>query len=90
MQATFAIVDLFAGPGGLAEGFSSVKRPDGSRPFRVVLSVEKEPSAFDTLRMRAFLRQFPGAFPVEYYEFLNGEREEPDWSQLYEFSVEQS
>src|ERR1044072_2306031 len=83
MKSTFAIVDLFAGPGGLAEGFSSIKYADGSRPFRVVLSVEKESSAFETLRLRSFLRQFPNGFPAEYYEFLNGHTPKPDWADLY-------
>ena len=60
MQTEFAIVDLFAGPGGLAEGFSSVRTKNGARPFRVVPSVEKEDSAFETLRLRSFVRQFNG------------------------------
>lgn len=79
----FAVVDLFAGPGGLAEGFSRIRTANGTRPFRIVLSVEKEDSAFATLRLRSFLRQFDGGFPAEYYHFLNGEIEEPDWSALY-------
>lgn len=83
MKTEFAIVDLFAGPGGLAEGFSSVRNRDGSRPFRIALSVEKEPSAFETLRLRSFLRQFDNGFPPEYYRFLNGEAKEPEWSELY-------
>lgn len=83
MKSNFAIVDLFAGPGGLAEGFSSIRRRDGSRPFRLALSVEKEPSAFETLRLRSFLRQFEKAFPREYYLFLNGDCEEPNWPELY-------
>ena len=83
MKSIFAIVDLFAGPGGLAEGFSSIKNADGSRPFRVVLSVEKESSAFETLRLRSFLRQFSNGFPPEYYRFLNGHTPEPDWAALY-------
>jgi DNA (cytosine-5)-methyltransferase 1 len=83
MKTAFAIVDLFAGPGGLAEGFSSIKDADGSRPFRVVLSVEKESPAFETLRLRSFLRQFPNCFPAEYYQFLNGDLADPDWSTLY-------
>ena len=45
----FAIVDLFAGPGGLAEGFSAVSDANGHRPFKVVLSVEKEKAAHATL-----------------------------------------
>lgn len=77
----FAIVDLFAGPGGLAEGFSSLRGRDGSRPFRIALSVEKEPSAFQRLRLRSFLRQFESSFPAEYYRFLNEEIAEPDWGQ---------
>lgn len=69
MNTEFAIVDLFAGPGGLAEGFSSLSNRDGSRPFHVALSVEKEPSAFETLRLRSFLRQFKDGFPPEYYRW---------------------
>jgi DNA (cytosine-5)-methyltransferase 1 len=83
MPPEFAIVDLFAGPGGLAEGFSSIRNKDGSSPFRIVLSVEKEDSAFETLRLRSFLRQFNGSLPVQYYRFLNGEISEPDWSSLF-------
>jgi DNA (cytosine-5)-methyltransferase 1 len=79
----FAVVDLFAGPGGLAEGFSSVVAPDGKRPFKVVLSVEKERAAHSTLLLRTFLRQFKDGFPPEYYSFLNGGTAEPDWEKLY-------
>jgi hypothetical protein len=54
MPTEFAIVDLFAGPGGLAEGFSSIRNKDGSQPFRIALSVEKETSAFETLGFEVF------------------------------------
>jgi DNA (cytosine-5)-methyltransferase 1 len=84
MQQRFAIVDLFAGPGGLAEGFSSIRDAAGNRPFEVVLSVEKEKSAHQTLLLRSFLRQFGESFPKEYYAFLNGgDAQEPDWKSLY-------
>lgn len=83
MPTEFAIVDLFAGPGGLAEGFASIRDKHGSRPFKIALSVEKESSAFDTLRFRSFFRQFDGSPPPEYYQFLNGEIAEPNWSSLY-------
>jgi DNA (cytosine-5)-methyltransferase 1 len=83
MSAEFAIVDLFAGPGGLAEGFSSIRNKNGSRPFRIALSIEKEASAFETLRFRSFFRQFNDAPPAEYYHFLNGEIPEPDWGSLF-------
>lgn len=83
MNKEFAIVDLFAGPGGLSEGFSTIRAKDGTRPFRIALSVEKESAAFETLRLRSFLRQFADRLPGEYYRFLNGEIEEPDWNLLY-------
>lgn len=83
MPPEFAIVDLFAGPGGLAEGFSSIRNKDGSRPFQIALSVEKEVSAFETLRFRSFFRQFDGSPPPDYYRFLNGEIPEPDWKTLF-------
>lgn len=71
MSTTFKVVDLFAGPGGLAEGFASVRDSDRNRVFEIALSVEKEPSAFKTLRLRSFFRQFDKA-PSAYYDFLAG------------------
>jgi len=82
MPEGFAVVDLFAGPGGLGEGFSAAGA-DGGTPMSIRISVEKDPVAVRTLRLRAFLRSFAGGFPDEYYEFLNGERSMPDWSKLY-------
>ena len=83
MAYAFPVVDLFAGPGGLGEGFSAFCDSRGQHPFAIALSVEKEPSAFETLRLRSFLRQFGQKFPKEYYEFINGETPPPDWRHLY-------
>ena len=87
MQKQYAVVDLFAGPGGLAEGFWGYRNRRGERPFGIALSVEMEKSAFKTLRLRNFLRRFAGGFPDEYYHFLNGDESgkgaHPDWAQLY-------
>ena len=67
----FPIIDLFAGPGGLAEGFSSLTDDAGERVFKIKLSIEKDPHAHQTLMLRSFVRQFPvGALPDEYYRFL--------------------
>lgn len=82
MSRGFAVVDLFAGPGGLGEGFSAAG-VDGGTPMSIRLSVEKDPVAVQTLRLRAFLRSFDDGFPDEYYEFLNGKRPMPDWRVLY-------
>lgn len=71
MSQTYKVVDLFAGPGGLAEGFSAFKNAAG-RPFEIALSVEKEASAFATLRLRSFFRQFRGKAPAAYYAYLAG------------------
>lgn len=49
------VVDIFAGPGGLGEGFSG--DPDGR--FRLVVSAEMEKSAHATLLMRAYFRALP-------------------------------
>lgn len=70
---TYGIVDLFAGPGGLAEGFSRVATPESRKPFKIVMSVEKDQHAHATLRLRAFFRAFSGSVPQDYYQFLNGE-----------------
>ncbi|RYD86025.1 MAG: DNA cytosine methyltransferase [Verrucomicrobiaceae bacterium] len=83
MPRQFQVVDIFAGPGGLAEGFSACRRPDGTRPFRISMSIEKEPSAHSTLRLRAFLRQFEDGYPPEYYDAINSGMPQPDWHALY-------
>jgi DNA (cytosine-5)-methyltransferase 1 len=43
------VIDLFAGPGGLGEGFSRFKGVD----FEVCVSIEKDGMAFETLQLRA-------------------------------------
>jgi DNA (cytosine-5)-methyltransferase 1 len=83
MQGRYAVVDLFAGPGGLAEGFSSFQAKDQSRPFKIALSVEKEKAAHSTLLLRSFLRQFERGYPQQYYDFLNNNTAEPDWQSIY-------
>lgn len=73
------VVDLFAGPGGLGEGFASCHRlPDTptKKRFNVQLSVEKDKYAWQTLLIRSFLRKFDGEYPPEYRDFLrSGGRE---------------
>jgi DNA (cytosine-5)-methyltransferase 1 len=67
------VVDLFAGPGGLGEGFSSLTDSYGNRIFDVRVSIEKDPNASETLKLRAFFRAFPqGKVPDCYYEYLRG------------------
>ena len=82
MPSTFGIVDLFAGPGGLGEGFASLVE-DGHAPFRIGISVEKEASAHRTLTLRAFLREYRArhdVLPKEFIDFHAGLASEPDWS----------
>lgn len=66
------IIDIFAGPGGLGEGFSSFKNA-GNQYFKIGLSIEKEQSAHKTLELRSFYRQFTEGAPEEYYKYLRGE-----------------
>ena len=66
------VIDLFAGPGGLGEGFSSF-RLAGEKHFKVVLSIEKDPFARETLRLRSFFRNCSSRVPEDYYRFLRGE-----------------
>lgn len=82
MSKPVQIVDLFSGPGGLGEGFSSCKRSDRSRAFEISVSIEKDRAAHKTLRLRAFLRQFD-EYPPEYYSWIAGKHECPDWRELY-------
>lgn len=68
------VIDLFAGPGGLGEGFSSILSPDRTPLFRLQVSAEKDPTAHKTLSLRALYRKFPrGKAPDCYYEHIRGE-----------------
>jgi len=68
------VIDLFAGPGGLGEGFSALASANGSHQFRIALSIEMEEWAHRTLELRSFFRQFPvGNAPDEYYDHLRGQ-----------------
>lgn len=74
MKKPIQIVDLFAGPGGLGEGFNSVRNADGSRQFKTLISVEKDPAAHRTLTLRAFYRLLhdSGMGMSAYYGYLQG------------------
>lgn len=68
------VIDLFAGPGGLGEGFSSLTDENENNCFKIVLSIEKDTFAHQTLELRSFFRQFKKEFvPDEYYQHLRGE-----------------
>ncbi len=82
------VIDIFAGPGGLGEGFSSLRIPSHGIPFHVCLSIEKDLYAWETLHLRSFFREFEnGGAPEEYYEYLRGELSRED---LYDAFPEES
>ncbi len=64
------IIDLFAGPGGLGEGFSSVNHKE-KRVYDIKLSIEKDEFAHKTLLLRSFFRKFDkDKVPNDYYDVL--------------------
>ncbi|MBI9016300.1 MAG: DNA (cytosine-5-)-methyltransferase [Phycisphaerae bacterium] len=67
------IVDLFAGPGGLGEGFSSFNGLNNR--FSIGVSIEKDEYAHKTLLLRSFYRQFDHRkVPEEYYKFIKTDK----------------
>ena len=69
----YSIVDLFAGPGGLGEGFSSFRNNHNNPVFESVASIERDEFSHKTLLLRHFLRAFSDdVFPQEYYDYLAG------------------
>lgn len=66
------VIDLFSGPGGLGEGFASYQN-NKKNPFKIGMSVEKDPHAHMTLTTRAFYRIAKQRGCLEgYYQYLNG------------------
>ncbi|SNT68956.1 DNA cytosine methyltransferase [Paracoccus seriniphilus] len=88
MAKKYAIIDLFAGPGGLGEGFSRAGQ-EAEAKARIHLSIEMEPHAVQTLRLRSFLRSFE-TVPREYHDALNAGHGLPDWKELYPSNWEQA
>jgi len=75
-RPAIGVVDIFAGPGGLGEGFSSYVPPGSDRSaFRILVSAEKEANAHRTLTLRAFFRRFGRIedVPEDYYRIVRGE-----------------
>lgn len=71
---TVPIIDIFAGPGGLGEGFASLSDGRGRCAFKIALSIEKDEIACQTLRLRAIRRQLAYAGELAcYHELLRGE-----------------
>ena len=71
------IIDLFAGPGGLGEGFSSF---DEGKRFKIAVSVEMDAAAHKTLKLRAYFRKLKEnglVGLIDYYKFCNDEAEQP-------------
>lgn len=68
------VIDLFAGPGGLNEGFSSIGENEGAPVFRTVGSFEMERYAVSTLTLRAAFRHLKrtGDVPQVYYDYIAG------------------
>ncbi len=71
---TIPVIDIFAGPGGLGEGFSALLDENNNRIFEIALSVEKDKFAHQTLKLRSFFRRFSiEEVPSEYYSFVKGD-----------------
>lgn len=84
IKKAIPVIDLFAGPGGLGEGFAALGRFENGPVFDTRLSIEKNPYAYQTLLLRSFFRQFPhGQAPIEYYEYLrNGNNTDTELESL--------
>lgn len=77
MQTAISVIDIFAGPGGLSEGFSRVKNKSGKLVFDIVLSIEKDPFAHSTLKLRTLFRELQKSQSSglkSYYSYIRGEK----------------
>jgi DNA (cytosine-5)-methyltransferase 1 len=77
------LVDIFAGPGGLGEGFAALKREGGKPAFRICLSLEKDSVAHKTLLLRATFRILRGTPSVRYYyDYVSGRIDEETFKNM--------
>ena len=81
------MIDLFAGPGGLGEGFSSLRDEMEKPIFQSILSIECDEQAHRTLRLRAYLRKIlksDGKVPSIYIKYMQ-EHDEKSFQELISF-----
>ena len=80
-MAPIPVVDLFAGPGGLDEGFCSLGA-SGEPVFQTAASFEIDKTACDTLRLRSAVRALRDSAKanLQYKAFLRGEISFDDFS----------
>lgn len=77
------IIDLFAGPGGLGEGFSSLRDHKREPVFEIGLSIEKDPVAHRTLMLRAVFRQLRRTKHIQhYYSYIRNEIDEATFRKI--------
>lgn len=80
----YKVIDVFAGPGGLGEGFAALGYDTGTSLFKLALSIEKDSTAHSTLMLRSFYRQFdPEPIPQEYWSYAKGEISKAKLFDLY-------
>lgn len=73
MQNPIPVIDLFAGPGGLAEGFATARPSAGKAAFRIALSIEKDEIAHQTLTLRSVYRYLRDRECLsDYYAYVRG------------------
>lgn len=88
MKTKVSVIDLFAGPGGLGEGFFSFSPQSKDFSFDSLVSVEKDVHAHATLTLRAFYRLLKvnsKKIPNEYYLYAKGESDSPSSKETIEF-----
>lgn len=83
-KEVYKVIDVFAGPGGLGEGFATFGYNKGKYPFKLSVSIEKDPSAHSTLLLRSFYRQFKqDEIPQEYWSYVKGNITKTELYDLY-------
>ena len=72
-MSAFHVIDLFAGPGGLGEGFASSRDKRHRNQFEIGLSIEKDVTAHSTLLLRAVYRRLKSTAALSrYHQFIAG------------------
>lgn len=78
---TIPVIDLFAGPGGLGEGFSRSSKAK----FQIAISIEKDGMAHETLRLRAAHRELTrnSAMSAGDWELWDSIIEREPWNNVF-------